>query len=213
MALPTLIEKKSRDWLFKVTAQNSTQPERDLCLLAFFFGSACTSLELNRIQIRDVVLKSGKLAKSFVVRGYEREIFLSNARLCGYLSDYLQYRVKNKICLGNHPDLYLGLDPDEGLFISRQNKPFSIVRKKTKAGADSYTCDALNRHIKTLLRNAGIESPSVLSGRRTYAVTLHRKGFDVAHIHYLLGNKSLETTERLLTTDPVSMSAIAANAF
>lgn len=154
MALPTLIEKKSWDWLFKVTAQNSKQPERDLCLLAFFFGSACTSLELNRIQIRDVTMKSGKLAKSFTVRGNEREVFLSNSRLCSYLTDYLQYRVKNKICLGNHPDHYLGLDPDEGLFISRQNRPFSIVRKKTITGADSYTCDALNRHIVTLLRNS-----------------------------------------------------------
>ncbi|MCS6162401.1 hypothetical protein [Shewanella baltica] len=64
-----------------------------------------------------------------------------------------------------------------------------------------------------ILKNAGVESPSVLSGRRAFAVELHRQGYDVAHIHYLLGNKTLETTQKLLTTDPISMGAIAANAF
>ncbi|WP_445776014.1 hypothetical protein [Shewanella sp.] len=57
------------------------------------------------------------------------------------------------------------------------------------------------------------ESPSVLSGRRVFAVELHRQGYDVAHIHHMLGNRTLETTQKLLTTDPVSMGAIAANAF
>lgn len=44
-------------------------------------------------------------------------------------------------------------------------------------------------------------------------MTLKRKGFDVAHIHHLLGNKSLETTNKLLTSDPIDMGAIAAEAF
>ncbi len=66
--------------------------------------------------------------------------------------------------------------------------------------------------IETLLKNAGIEQPSVLSGRRAFAVELHRLGYDVAHILHMLGNRTLETTQKLLTTDPVSMWAIAANA-
>lgn len=213
MALPQLIEKQQRDWLFKVTRQNSKQPERDQCLLAFFFGSACTTLEINRIQLKDVLNKSGRLNRSYTVRGVEREFYLSNPRLCEFLNQYLAYRVKNRIGLGDNPDQYRGLDPDNALFYSYQNKPFSIVRKQTPAGSDSYSCDALNRHIKTLLNNAGIESPSVLSGRRAFAVALHRQGYDVAHIHYMLGNKTLETTQKLLTTDPISMGAIAANAF
>lgn len=213
MALPQLIEKPQRDWLFKVTKLNSKQPERDQCLLAFFFGSACTTLEINRIQLKDVLNKSGKFNKSFTVRGAEREFYLSSERLREYLNQYLTYRVKNRIGLGNHPDQYRSLDPDSALFYSYQNKPFSIMRKQTPAGSDSYSCDALNRHIKTLLKNAGIESPSVLSGRRVFAVELHRQGYDVAHIHHMLGNRTLETTQKLLTTDPVSMGAIAANAF
>lgn len=213
MALPQLIEKPQRDWLFKVTKQNSKQPERDLCLLAFFFGSACSTLEINRIQLKDVLSKSGKLTKLYTVRGAEREFYLSSERLREYLNQYLTYRVKNRIGLGNNPDQYRSLDPDTALFYSYQNRPFSIVRKHTSVGSDSYSCDALNRHIKMLLRNAGIESPSVLSGRRAFAVELHRQGYDIAHIHYMLGNKTLETTQRLLTTDPIVMGEIAKNAF
>ena len=213
MALPPLIEKPQRDWLFKVTKNNSKQPERDGCLLAFFFGTACTTLEINRIQLKDIMHKSGRLNKSFEVRGSERTFYLTSKRLTDYTEAYIAYRVKNKIGLGNNPDQYQGLDPDEALFFSYQNKAFSIVRKKTGAGKDSYSCDALNRHVKMLMQNAGIESPSILSGRRTFAVALHRLGYDVAHIHHLLGNKTLETTQKLLTTDPVEMGAIAAKAF
>lgn len=45
------------------------------------------------------------------------------------------------------------------------------------------------------------------------AFLLSVKGYDVAHIHHMLGNRTLETTQMLLTTDPVSMGAIAARAF
>jgi integrase len=127
--------------------------------------------------------------------------------------NYIDHRVKHKVCLGDNPDQYLGLEPDEALFISYQNKPFSITKKLTEKKNLTYACDALNRHIKMLLGNAGIKNPSILSGRRTYAVTLHRLGYDVAHIHKLLGNKTLETTQKLLTTDPVDMGKIAADAF
>lgn len=196
MALPQLIEKSQRDWLFRVTKLNSKQPERDQCLLAFFFGSACTTLEINRIQLREVLHQSGRLNRSFTIKGVEREFYLSSPKLCEFLNLYLTYRVKNRIGLGDNPDLYRGLDPDNALFFSYQNKPFSIVRKQTPTGNDTYSCDALNPHIKTLLKNAGIESPSVLSGRRAFAVELHRRGYDVAHIHHMLGNRTLETTHK-----------------
>ncbi|WDE06661.1 site-specific integrase [Thalassomonas viridans] len=213
MALPPLIEKPQRDWLFKVTKQNSKQPERDVCLLGYFFGSACTTLQINRIQVKDVLHKSGKLNNDFVIKGTERKFYLSSKLLRELTLNYIKHRAKNKICLGDNPDQFLGLEPDEALFISYQNKPFSITKKLTKKKNITYACDALNRHVKTLLANAGIQSPSILSGRRTFAVTLHRLGYDVVHIHHLLGNKPPETTQKLLTTDPVSMGDIAAKAF
>lgn len=55
--------------------------------------------------------------------------------------------------------------------------------------------------------------PRVLSGRRTFAITLHLKDFDIAHINHLLVNKALETTKKLLISNSVDMGAIVANAF
>lgn len=212
MALPQLIE--NAEWVFKVTRELSKHPVRDVCLLGFFVASPCTTLELNRIQLGDVVGKSGKLNKKFMIRGdAPREFYLTNKKLIKMLNEYIEVRVKNKACLGNHPDHYLGLDPDDALFISYQGEGFSITKRKTAKGNISYACDALNRHLKMLLSHSGIEKPSVLSGRRTFAVSLARKGIDVAHIHYLLGNKSLKTTQKMIATDPANMGAIAAEAF
>lgn len=216
MALPVLIEKPQREWLFKVTKELSAQPERDVCLLAWFFGSAMQTIQINRVLVRDLVHKSGRLNSEFKIKDSDHIFYLESKLLRELTTNYLKFRVKNKICLGNNPDQFMGLDADEPLFISYQNKEhkgFSMVRKRSKKGVDSFTCDALNRHVKQLMKRAGIENPSILSGRRTFAVNLHRKGFDIAHIHHILNNKTLETTKKLLTTDPVDMSQIAKQAF
>lgn len=225
MGLPAFINQSEKDWIFKVTKETSVQPERDLCLLALFFGTPMTTLEINRIQIQDVLHRSGKLCREFVIRGNvsfngdERHVFLKNAKVRKYLSAYLDHRIKEKILLGNHPDYFLSLDPDSPLFCTNKGRGepgwrgFSIAKRDTNKGSVSYTCDALNRHLKQLLSKAGVQEPSILSGRRTFAVVLKRKGFDTAHIHHLLGNKSLETTEKLLDTDPVDMEYIASEGF
>ncbi|MBL4766007.1 MAG: site-specific integrase [Colwellia sp.] len=214
MALPQIIEKPQRDWLFKVTNEISQNPERDSCLLAFFLGTQCSTLEINRILLKDVLNKSGKLNKKFIIRGKQdyqnddRYYYFANAKINSYIEKYLEHRVKSKICRGDNPDQFRGLDPDDYFFISYQNKGFSLIRK-----GDKYKCDALNRHIKTLLSQAGIESPSILSGRRTFAVNLHRQGCDVGHLMHMLGDRTVETTKKLIETDTVDMGAIAANAF
>ena len=218
MSLPAIIEDQQRDWLLKVTKETSKQPERDLCLIAFFLGTPCTTLELNKITIADIMARTGKLKSSFVINGglssenEGRTLHLKSKRLVGFLESYLLYRVKHKVGMGKNID-YRGLDPDQELFFSSQGKGYSIVQKQSKKGTEVQTCDALNRHIRQLMERAGIENPSILSGRRTFAVKLKRKGYDVAHIHYLLGNKSLKTTKKLLTSDPVDMCGLMAAAF
>lgn len=67
MALPHLIEDKQRAWMFKVITQ-SPEPQLNACLIAFFLGSGMTTLELCRIQIKDVLKKNGELNKCFAVK-------------------------------------------------------------------------------------------------------------------------------------------------
>lgn len=219
MALPHFVTPSEKEWLLKSTGHTSLNPVRDLCLLQFFFLTPCTTLEINRIQIRDVLFKPGTIKRDFNIRGAvafngkERTIYLSNKKLRDHIKSYIDYRIENKVGLGDNPDLWGGLDPDEPLFFTNKDAGFSLVKKTSKKGSISYHSDALNRHIKQLLRLGGIESPSILSGRRTFAVMLKRKGIDISYIHFLLGNKSLKTTQKLFISDPVDMAAIVADVY
>lgn len=209
MALPPIIEDKDKAWLFKVITQ-SPEPELNACLMGFFLGSGMTTLELCRIQVCDIVKKNGDLTKSFTIKGeVSRDFYLSNIKLQNLIQNYIDKRFKD----GDHPDLYNGFDEVEPFFKRSNGDHFKIKRRTTDKGNTSFHCNALNNHIKRLLADAGIEQPSILSGRRTFAVRLKRHGVDVPTIHLMLGNKTLDTTLRLIETDTVSMLKIANMAF
>ena len=69
MALPHFVDPNEKQWLLKVTGHTSLNPVRDLCLLHFFFLTPCTTLEINRIQVRDVLFKPGAIKRDFIIRG------------------------------------------------------------------------------------------------------------------------------------------------
>lgn len=219
MSLPHYITPAQKTWLFKVTKETGPMPERDLALLAFFMGAPCMVLEISRIQLGDVLTKKGKLVKCFIIRGVkafnlkDRKVFMVNSKLQQFVTNYIKWRVEKNLGLGNHPDHYLGLDPDEALFLTTKGKAFSITKKLTPAGNPTYSADALGRHLIHLMKEGGIECPSILSGRRTFAITLKRAGIDIAHIHHLMGFIDINTTKKLMTSDPVDMGAIAKLAF
>lgn len=204
MALPHLITEKERDWLFKVTKRQSPWYERDLCLLAFFMGSPCTILELNKITISDV-MSGDMINKSFIIRGDKafngeyRKMHL-NLTVTRLLKAYIQAI----------PKLYRG----DLLFKTLKGEAFSKLEGfaiTTVKG--TQRADSLTRHILNLLRESGIESPSALSGRRKFATTAYRNGVHVSVIHHLLGNKTLKTTKRLIDSDPLDMGSVSANAY
>lgn len=209
MALPTLIDDAKRKWLFKVTA-TTKEADLNLCLLGFFLGSGMTTLEMCRVQVGDVITRSGELAKCFGVRGdVERDFYLSNSELRALVKRYAEKRRQD----GDHPDYFQGHDPHAPFFTRSNGEAFKVKRRTTPAGNASHHCNALNNHIKRLLNDGGVERPSILSGRRTFAVKLKRHAVDVPTIHLMLGNKDLATTYRLLNSDPVDMGAIAEMAF
>lgn len=196
-------------WLFKVTKQQAVEPELSQCLLGFFLGTGLKTIEISRIQVADIFTKSGELTKKFSVRGdVERDVFLVNRKLKALINEYKLVRILD----GNHPDYYCGFDPIEPFFKRKQHGAFKILSKTSGTGKRSYYCPSLNNHVKQLLSNAGIESPSIESGRRTLALRLKGQ-VDVPTIHLMLGNRDLNTTKRLLDTDPLTMNQIAELAF
>jgi len=204
MPLAHLITKSEQEWLFKVTKKQSPWYERDICLLAFFMGSPCTILELNKITISDV-LNGDMINKSFTIRGDKafngeyRKMYI-NLTVTRLLNDYIK----------SIPNLYrcdLLFKTLKGEAFSKM-EGFAITTVK-----DNQRADSLARHILNLLRESGIESPSALSGRRTFATEANRKGVHISVIHHLLGNKALKTTKRLIDSDPMSMGFVSAKAY
>jgi integrase len=198
MALEHLITKKEQDWLFKVTKLDSPWYGRDWCLLAFFLGSPCTILELNKITISDV-LRGDTINKKFTIRGDkalngEYRIMYINQELTKLLRFYIK----------GMANVY----ESEYLFRTLKGEGFAITKAKGKERADSLT-----RHILDLLRKSGIEQPSAKSGRRTFSTTAYRNGIHVSVIHHLLGNKMLATTRRLIESDPLTMGEVSINAY
>lgn len=198
MPLEHLITKKEKDWLFKVTKLDSPWYSRDWCLLAFFLGSPCTILELNKITISDV-LRGDMINKKFTIRGGkslsgEYRIMYINQEL----TELLRFYIKGMA------NVY----ESEYLFRTLKGEGFAITKVKGKEKADSLT-----RHILELLRRSGIEQPSAKSGRRTFVTEANRKGVHISVIHHLLGNKMLATTKRLIDSDPLTMGELSKKAY
>lgn len=199
MSLAHLITKPEQEWLFKLTKSYSKWPERDLCLLAFFIGSPCKILELNKITISDVLSGADKINKSFIIRGDK-----------AFNGDYRKMYIKQNISkfLSKYLESIPNLFDNELLFRTLKGEGFAITTVKGKQRADS-----LKRHLLDLLRESGIEQPSSESGRRTFATAAHRRGEHISTIHWLLGNKSLKTTKRLINSDPLTIGEVSINAF
>jgi hypothetical protein len=63
-------------------------------------------------------------------------------------------------------------------FASR-GRAVSIDSAQDCTGILSYSCDSLSQLYRKLHSQAGLNGSNALAGRRTFAVRLHRKGFDL----------------------------------
>ncbi|OEE38263.1 hypothetical protein A1QO_02480 [Vibrio genomosp. F10 str. ZF-129] len=207
MALPPVIDNQA--WLFKVTKNQSPDPEMSLCLLGFFLGTGLRTIEISRIQTEDIIRKDGRINKSFEVRSeMPRTVYLVNPKLIKFIENYVSVRAVD----GNHPDRFCGFEPTASFFTRSRYGEFKILSKRSASDKVSYYSPSLNNYIKRLLRNGGVESPSVETGRRTFALKLKGR-VDVPSIHKSLGNRDINTTKKLLATDPISMKQLAELAF
>lgn len=208
MPLAHYVTKHQLKWIRKIIDEISPWPERDHLLINMFLGTPCSIYELNRIQVKDVVSRSGKLNKKFDLdakdfRGDDRFCYLTNLEIKKSLEVYLDTFPTN-----GETKEHRGFDPLVNLFLTCDEKAFAMTKKGVK-----YKPDSLRRHIFNLLKESGIENPSSETGRRTFAINLQKEHMHVVHINHLLGDKRLSTTKKLLTSDPTNMGAIAAKGF
>lgn len=218
MAKPPVIEDKQVEHLIKATAAYSRVPERDTALLLTLYGTALNVTELATIKVSSylkpdgTVLVTSTVAPDIAHNGNERPLFWSNKRVVAAMDKYLEWRLLRKHSTTIKKGAYRGLDPDSPIFLTDDGQPYSLTKRVLPSGALSYSCNTLGAYISRVHANAGIEGGSAASARRTLAVKLHRKGYDLVHIATLLGQKSVSTTRRLVSQDPARLADIVAGA-
>lgn len=193
-------------------------PARDTALLLTLYGTALAVTELATITVSDYLAEDGSVRVASAVRpavahnGEDRPLFWSNKRIVAAIDAYLAWRLAHGQGRNIKRGAYRGLDPDQPLFLTEDGQPYSLTKRTLPSGVLSYSCNTLGAYISRLHSNAGIEGASANSARRTLAVKLHRKGYDLVHIARLLGHKSVRTTKRLVTQDPTRLADIVARA-
>lgn len=217
MAKPPVVENKQLEHLLKATAAYSRVPERDAALLMTLYGTALSTTELATITVGDYLTPTGSVRVTSAVRadvahnGSERPLYWSNKRVAAALDKYLAWRLVNKHGATIKKNAWRGLDPDSPIFLTDAGRPYALTKRMLSSGVLSYSCNTLGAYITRLHSNAGIEGGSAQSARRTFAVKLHRQGYDLVHIAAILGHKSVSTTKRLVQ-DPVALADIVARA-
>jgi integrase/recombinase XerD len=218
MAKPPVFENRQIDHLIKATASYSRVPERDTALLLVLYGTAMATTELATVTIRDFVNENGGVRVESEVRpevshnGEPRPLYWSNKRVVAALDGYLEWRRLHKHGVTTKKGAFRGLDPSSPIFLTDDGRPYTLTEKKLPSGVLSYSCVTLGAAISRMHANAGLSGGSANAARRTLAVKLHRKGYDLVHIAALLGQKSVSTTKRMVGNDPVKMADIVAKA-
>lgn len=144
--------------------RRSCAQERDLALIEFLYSTGVRASELITLNRNDIDFS----CKSVVVYGKgskEREVYLT-ATACLHLKEYLNDRK----------------DDNDALFVSLR-KPY---KRLTVAG--------LERIIKNLGEEAGVEKCHPHRFRRTMATNVLRKGAPIEEVKELLGHTKLDTT-------------------
>jgi len=216
MSKAPVVEENEFRHLVKVTAISGESPIRNVALVYVLYGTGMMLTEIASFTVRDYLREDGSVCAMSSVRAAiaynntARPLPWTNAKVVGALDAYIAERLRLGHGLTVRKAAFRGLDPDTPLFRRGDGEPFQLTERKTSAGALSYSCDSLGQLYRKLHAQAGLNGAHALAGRRTFAVRLHRKGFDLKLISLLLGHSTLTATERLIDSDPVKLGDLVA---
>ena len=216
MAKPPYIEDKQLRHMLKVASVTGDSPLRDVALLYTAYGTGMMLTELASLTVSDFLTERGTVRDESRVRAEiahnnkERPLYWTNPRVLSVLDAYLVHRIAHKHGVTTRTAAYRSLDPDGTLFRRADGAPYGLTKRNLDSGKISYSCDSLSQVFRRLHAQAGIEGGHALAARRTFAVRLNRKGYDVRHIAELLGHGTISATKRLIDDDPVRLSDLVA---
>lgn len=216
MSKPPYIEDKQLKHMLKVAAITGDSPVRDVALLYAAYGTGMMLTELASIKVSDYLTEQGAVRAESCVRAEiahnnrERPLYWTNPRVNAAIDAYIDYRIDHKHGVTVRTAAYRSLDPSGPLFRRADGEPYALTQRKLDSGTISYSCDSLSQVFRKLHAQAGIEGGHALAARRTFAVRLYRKGYDVRHIAELLGHSTISATKRLIDEDPVKLADLVA---
>jgi len=216
MGKALVVKENELRHLLKVTGISGESPLRNVALVLVLYGTGMMLTEIASFTVRDYLREDGTAREESQVRaaiaynGIARPLLWTNGKVTAALDAYVAERVHAGHGLTVRKAAFRGLDPDRPLFRRGDGEPYQLIERKTASGTLSYSCDSLSQLFRKLHSQAGIEGANALAGRRTFAVRLHRKGFDLKLISALLGHVTLTATKRLIDSDPERLGAIVA---
>lgn len=216
MAKAPFVEDARLKHLLKVAAISGESLERNVALLYTIYGTGMMLTELATLPVsrylkaNSTLLEKSCIPAEIAYNGKERPLWWSNVKVVAAIDKYLEYRVQHKHGVTTRHAAYKSLDPESPIFLTGEGDPYKLIKRKTATGAISYSCDSLSQLIRKLHLQAGVEGGSAAAARRTFAVRLHRYGYDLRHINELLGHETLSATKKLIDADPVRLGAIVA---
>jgi site-specific recombinase XerD len=216
MAKVPVIEEHQLQDMISIAAVTGQSPARDAALLSVLYGTGVLLAELVGLQVADFLTEHGQVRVRSAVRSeiahnsIERPLFWTSRKVVAAVDAYLADRLVRRHGVAPHERLFRGLDPSSALFLKPDGLPYGLTGRKLQSGDTCYSCDAMGQVIRKLHSQAGADG-SANAARRTFAVRLYRKGYDLSYIATLLGLQTLTATRKLIDSDTVDLGTLVAD--
>lgn len=210
MAKAPVVEEHDLRRMLKIAAVTGESPLRDVTLLYVLYGTGAMLTELAQLKVADYLTEASRVRRDSVIRAeiahnnVERPVFWVNAKVVAAVDAYLAFRASSGQGVTTRKAAYRLLDPESYLFLRADGEPYGSTARRSASGVVNYSCDSLSQVFRRLHSQAGVEGHA-LAGRRTFAVRLYRKGYDLRHIAALTGHRTLTAVRRLVDSDPVKL--------
>ena len=221
MAKATYVPNEDFKHVVKSAAAGGTSqfPFRDVALLNTAYGTGMMVTEMAKLPLTAYLNADGSVREESAItpdiayNGVKRPLYWNNKKVIEAIESYLEVRIARRHGITTKKAGYRGLDPLQPLFLTDEGTPYKLQKRETATGAVSYACDSLSQLFRSLHTKCGVEGVGAQSARRTFAVNLSKKNFDLKHIRVLLGLQTLRAAKNLVDADPVRLGRIAGRVF
>lgn len=195
--------------LLRVTKATSRHPERDVLILLLGIAVGMRISEIGRLDVRDVILPSGKLRTEVSLNetkgNVQRLAYFTNPDVIEAMEQYIAWRKQRDFGCSLLDTRFRGLMPDTRLILTWKGSAYQLNKQvvRNSAGEDVtyWACDSLQTYVTGLYSAAGIKGGTLHSGRRTLATRLIRDGQPLEVVQALLGHKEMDVTACYIDVD------------